>query len=218
MLDQQDTDPIGRIEACGVIAVLRRYPVDHASSIAAALVGAGLVSIEITLDSPGAVDLIRRLAQEVPGIVVGAGTVRTEAEVAAVADAGAVFVASPVTSPGVIRAARDRGLLTMPGAATPTEIAAAVELGADLVKVFPIGPLGGVDYLRSVLPPLGDPPVVVTGGVGVGNAADYLRAGARAVGVGGSVFGERSQPVDADALQRTVAGLLADLPSHGAGR
>jgi 2-dehydro-3-deoxyphosphogluconate aldolase/(4S)-4-hydroxy-2-oxoglutarate aldolase len=215
VLDQQDTDPVTRIEACGAIAVLRRYPAGHALSIADALVRAGLVCIEITLDSPEAVDVIARIAHAHPHALIGAGTVRTVDEVAVVAAAGAAFAASPVTSPPVVDAALAHGLVAMPGAATPTEIATAAGLGAQLVKVFPVRELGGPSYLRSVLPPLGAPAVVVTGGVTPDDAHEYVAAGARAVGVGGSVFGDRSAAVDADAVEATAGRLLSRLGTSG---
>lgn len=141
-------------------------------------------------------------------MLIGAGTVRTTGDVQLAAAAGASFIVSPMLSVSVVKAAADHDLICLPGASTPTEIWAALEAGADAVKVFPARELGGPAFLRAIGGPLGRPPLVPTGGVATGDAAAYLTAGALAVGVGGSVF-----PSDAlasgDTLQ--VGSLAAEL-------
>ena len=147
----------------------------------------GLTVLEITLTTPGALDAIRELAAE-GGAVVGAGTVLTPEDARAVADAGGLFAMSPVLDPVVVEESHRLGLLAVPGAGTATEILAARRTGARLVKVFPAGPLGGPDFLRKIRGPLPDIPLVPTSGPSIATFADYVAAGAVAVGVGSEVF------------------------------
>ena len=135
----------------------------------------GFGLIEITLDSDGALEAIRRH----PGAL--AGTVRTAAQVDAAVEAGAVAVVSPVFVPAVLERARELGVPAIPGALTPTEVEAAWRAGAALVKLFPAA-LGGPRYVRDLLAPLSDVPLIVTGGVDASNARAFLDAGAVAVG------------------------------------
>jgi len=171
-----------------VVGIIRGCPSAHVVSIGAAAADAGILTLEITLDSPDPIDSIRELAAALPHAVVGAGTVRTVNDVERVVAAGARFVVSPISSVLMIEAAAAHGVPVLPGAATPTEIWAALEAGAFAVKVFPARELGGPGYLGAIRGPLGSPPLIPTGGVGVANASDYMGAGALAVGVGGSVF------------------------------
>jgi 2-dehydro-3-deoxyphosphogluconate aldolase/(4S)-4-hydroxy-2-oxoglutarate aldolase len=122
----------------------------------------------------------------------------------AVAEAGGRFVMSPVFSPEVVRSAHRRGVLAVPGAATPTEILAARRAGASLVKVFPAGLLGGPDFLRTVRGPLPDVPLVPTSGPNVANVADYVAAGAVAVGMGREVFPPGFRLEDVEEAARRV--------------
>lgn len=152
-----------------------------------AAVRGGLKVLEITLTTPNALDVIAELSTE-PGIVVGGGTVLSAGDVRDVRRAGGRFVMSPVFDPGVVDEANLTDLLAVPGASTPTEILAAQRHGAPLVKVFPSGALGGPAYLRAVRGPLPAVPLVPTSGPTAETIADYLAAGAVAVGVGGEVF------------------------------
>lgn len=153
-----------------------------------AAVRGGLRVIEMTLTTPGALAAIETLAKEGEGIV-GAGTVLTPEDVRRVADAGARFAMSPVFHPEVVDEAHRLGLLAVPGAGTAAEILAAHRAGARLVKVFPSGPLGGPDFLRFVRGPLPDIPLVPTSGPSSATFADYVAAGAVAVGIGSEVIG-----------------------------
>jgi 2-dehydro-3-deoxyphosphogluconate aldolase / (4S)-4-hydroxy-2-oxoglutarate aldolase len=148
----------------------------------------GFKFIEITLDSPDALKMIGDVVRECPGLVVGAGTVHTRDEVKRIADVGGQFIVAPVISESVLRTAHELGLATFPGAATPTEIQTAIDLGATAVKVFPAQQLGGPGYLEAIRAPLRKPKLIPTGGVDSSNARQYLNAGAIAVGVGGSMF------------------------------
>jgi 2-dehydro-3-deoxyphosphogluconate aldolase/(4S)-4-hydroxy-2-oxoglutarate aldolase len=147
----------------------------------------GLRVLEVALTTPGAVDVIEELAPDAE-FVVGAGTVLTPEDVRRVARAGARFVMSPVFDRGVVDEAHLLGVLAVPGASTPAEILSAHRHGAALVKVFPSGALGGPDYLRALRGPLPDIPLVPTSGPTADTIADYVAAGAVAVGVGREVF------------------------------
>jgi 2-dehydro-3-deoxyphosphogluconate aldolase / (4S)-4-hydroxy-2-oxoglutarate aldolase len=152
-----------------------------------AAVRGGLRVIEMTLTTPGALGAIEALAEE-GACVVGAGTVLTVEDARRVADAGGRFAMSPVLDAGVVAEAHRRGMLAVPGAGTATEILQAHRTGARLVKVFPAGPLGGPEFLRTVRGPLPEIPLVPTSGPSAATAADYVAAGAVAIGVGREVF------------------------------
>jgi 2-dehydro-3-deoxyphosphogluconate aldolase/(4S)-4-hydroxy-2-oxoglutarate aldolase len=171
---------IDRIREERVVAVLRRVP--DVDAAIAQLRGAGIALVEITLDSDGALDAIRRHS----GCL--AGTVRTPADVDAAVDAGAVAVVSPTFVPAVVARAHELGVPAIPGALPPSEVEAAWQAGAALVKLFPAS-LGGARYVNDLLAPLADVPLIVTGGVGADNARAFLDAGAVAVGVGSSLAG-----------------------------
>ena len=174
----------------GLVAILRSRSGDRLAAACDALLDAGVRCLEITLNTPGALSVIGRLAGEArPGVEVGVGTVRRAVEVDAAADAGATFVVAPNTDLEVGRRAEQRGLGWFPGALTPTEIALAWDLGATAVKVFPTGSAGGPRYLREVRAPLDDVLLVPTGGVTVKDVPAYLQAGAVAVGMGSPLIG-----------------------------
>jgi 2-dehydro-3-deoxyphosphogluconate aldolase/(4S)-4-hydroxy-2-oxoglutarate aldolase len=179
------------ILASKLIVVLRLSAAAGLDEIAGALWRGGVVAIEVTMTTPGALEAIRRLSRAKPdGTLVGAGTVLDpEAAVAAVG-AGAEFAVSPVTDVGVIDACRRLGTLAVPGALTPTEILAAWHRGADIVKVFPATALGP-QYFRDLKGPLPGIRLMPTGGVGPANAKAFIDAGACAVAVGSSLVGPK---------------------------
>jgi len=168
----------------GVVVAVRLGPGAPLVDVCRALARGGLRVFELTLTTPGALDAIRALASD-ESLVVGGGTVLSPGDARRVADAGGCFAFSPVIDTGVIRQARKLGMVAVPGTATPTEALAAYNHDADLVKVFPAGPLGGADYIRKLRGPLPDIPLVPTSGPTADSLADYLDAGAVAVGVGG---------------------------------
>ena len=149
-----------RVLADGVFLCVRLGPGAPVVELCRAAASGGLHLLEITLTTPGALDAIRELSDE--GLLVGGGTVLSPHDARAVADAGGCFALSPVFDPDVVDEAHRLGLLAVPGASTPKEILAAHRYGADLVKVFPAGPLGGPDYVRAVRGPLPDVPLVPT--------------------------------------------------------
>lgn len=181
-----------RIKACGVIAVVRLNDLSNAAELSRALIAGGVSIIEFTLTNPNAARAITDARAAVGDAgVFGAGSVTTVGQVREVAKAGATFVVSPVSNSAVIEACRAEGLPVMPGAYTPTEIQAAWEQGAAAVKVFPARGLGA-DYIRDVKAPLPHLRLVPTGGITADNAEAYIRAGAMAVGVGGSLVSQQA--------------------------
>lgn len=203
----------------GLVAILRSRSGDRLDAVCDVLLDAGVRCLEVTMNTPGALTVIRRLAGEArPGIEVGLGTVRRVEEVEAAADTGATFVVAPTTDAAVGRRAAQLGLGWFPGALTPTEIAAAWDLGATAVKVFPAGVAGGPRYLREVRAPLDDVLLLPTGGVAVEDVPGYLAAGAVAVGMGGPLIG-RALDEDEDLArlaERAGAALDAVARARGA--
>jgi 2-dehydro-3-deoxyphosphogluconate aldolase / (4S)-4-hydroxy-2-oxoglutarate aldolase len=184
----------GQLAATRVVAILRAENADRAEAVADVLVEAGVRSLELTLTTRGALEVVERLAARLPDEVeVGAGTVLTAQEVDRSVDAGAVFVVSPTVEEEVIAAALRRGVASYPGAFTPTEIGGAWRAGASAVKLFPAGTLGP-GYLKAVRAPLPDIPLVPTGGIDAAAVGDWLRAGALAVGMGGPLIGDALEP------------------------
>ncbi|MDP8977863.1 MAG: bifunctional 4-hydroxy-2-oxoglutarate aldolase/2-dehydro-3-deoxy-phosphogluconate aldolase, partial [Actinomycetota bacterium] len=173
-----------------LIAVARGLPADRLEGIAEALRDAGVRALEVTLDSPGALEAVEALAShfDVRTLAIGAGTVRSREAAQAAIAAGAGYLVAPHTDEAVVAWAAGHGVPMTPGATTPTEVLRGWQAGAAAVKLFPAGPLGP-SYLKAVAGPLGDVPLIPTGGVSDANAADFLRAGAVAVGVGGSLLG-----------------------------
>jgi 2-dehydro-3-deoxyphosphogluconate aldolase/(4S)-4-hydroxy-2-oxoglutarate aldolase len=167
-------------------AILRHDDGEVAARAMAAAIAGGFRVVEVTLTTPGALELIRDTARR-PGVVVGAGTVLTTAEADAAVAHGARFLVSPIVDEVVIRRATELGVASIPGAHTPTELMTAHRAGAPLLKLFP-APAGGPAWLRSVLAPLPFLKIVPTNGVDQANAQDWLAAGAWALGFVASLF------------------------------
>jgi 2-dehydro-3-deoxyphosphogluconate aldolase / (4S)-4-hydroxy-2-oxoglutarate aldolase len=179
------TTAIDRIRAERVVAVLRR--VAEVDQVVEALVAGGIRIVEVTLDSDGALETIGRW-RGIRELTVLAGTVRTPADAEAAVTAGADACVAPALVPETVERCRQLGVPIVPGALTPSEIEAAQALGAQLIKLFP-GRLVGPGYVRDVLAPLAEVPLLVTGGVDFSNAREFIDAGAVAVGVGSALTG-----------------------------
>jgi 2-dehydro-3-deoxyphosphogluconate aldolase/(4S)-4-hydroxy-2-oxoglutarate aldolase len=174
-----------RIETVGIVPVIRAPTAELALRAAEAVLAGGISIFEITMTVPDAPAVIRALVARLGDrAVVGAGTVLDAEAAHACIDAGAAFVVSPGLDLGTVAAAHGRGVPMMPGALTPTEVIAAWKSGAEMVKIFPCGAVGGPKYLRALRGPLPDVKLLPTGGVNAENAADYIAAGAAALGVG----------------------------------
>jgi 2-dehydro-3-deoxyphosphogluconate aldolase/(4S)-4-hydroxy-2-oxoglutarate aldolase len=183
------------IERECAVAILRVEDAAQLVPVVDALAAGDVRAIEVTMTIPGALDVLPELTSRAFGrAVVGAGTVLDAETARLVILAGARFVVGPTFRPDIVQLCHRYDVAAIPGAYTPTEILAAWEAGADLVKLFPAGRLGPA-YLRDVLAPLPQLRLLPTGGVTADNAADFLAAGAVAVGLGGAL-------VDRDAVAR----------------
>ncbi|HEY5100100.1 MAG TPA: bifunctional 4-hydroxy-2-oxoglutarate aldolase/2-dehydro-3-deoxy-phosphogluconate aldolase [Gaiellaceae bacterium] len=156
-----------------VVPVLTADNADDAVRACEAILAGGLSSVEITFRTDAAVEAIRR-ASQLDGLIVGAGTVLSESQLAAAVDAGAQFAVAPSTNEAVVRAAHQFGIEVVPGAATPTEIDRARALGCHVVKIFPASTLGGPAFIKAVAAVFPDVEFVPTGGVNPENLGDYL--------------------------------------------
>ena len=194
-------EQLKRLVDSGIVAVIRTDDGDELVSICEALVKGGVVGVEITMTSPGATEAIAKAAKVLQGrAIIGAGSV-LDPETARIAMlAGADFIVSPVMNKNVIALCKRYGKIVIPGAFTPTEILAAWEAGADVVKVFPATKLGPT-FLKDVRGPLPQVKLTPTGGVDLNNLGDFLKAGAVFVGVGSALVNKRM------ILERDWAGL-----------
>ncbi len=194
-----------QIREAGVIAIVRGdFSPPQLVELAGAVLAGGVSALEITLNSTGALPAIRDLAQRFEGrLLLGAGTVLTEAAANDAIDAGSAFVVSPGLDAAVTRAVQARGILSMPGVFTPTEVQAALRLGCRLLKLFP-SEVAGPAHLRALRAPFHDVGFVPTGGVSVRNIADYARAGAAAVGVGGALVSSGATPAEVEMRARAL--------------
>src|SRR5580692_3830756 len=172
------------LQEIGLVPVLRAESVEKALALAEAIAAGGVTVLEITMTVPGAMQVMRKLAETRPDILIGAGTVLDPETARMCILEGAQFVVSPALNVKTIEMCHRYGVAVRPGALTPTEIVTAWEAGADVVKVFPASALGGAKYLKSVKAPLPQIEMIPTGGVSLATAAEFLEAGAFALGVG----------------------------------
>jgi 2-dehydro-3-deoxyphosphogluconate aldolase/(4S)-4-hydroxy-2-oxoglutarate aldolase len=177
---------VARLREEGVVAVIRGDSLEQARSTTRAAIAAGARAVEITYTVPDAATLIAELAGG--DCLVGAGTLTREWQLREAVDAGAVFAVSPVDPAWLVAAAHARGVLAVPGCATPQEVWTATERGARLVKIFPSGRLGGPSYLRDLRGPFPDVALMASGGVRPEQLDDYRAAGAACIGVNGQAF------------------------------
>ncbi|NQT81386.1 bifunctional 4-hydroxy-2-oxoglutarate aldolase/2-dehydro-3-deoxy-phosphogluconate aldolase [bacterium] len=172
---------------CGVIAVLRTDSPSQLVSTASALAKGGVRSVEVTMTTPGALDVVRDAVRELKEeAIIGVGSVLDAQTARAAILAGAEFVVSPILDPDMILLVNRYGKVVIPGAFTPTEILEAWEAGADAVKIFPAS-VGGPAYLKAIKGPLPQVKLVPTGGVSLETAADFIKAGAEMVAAGGKL-------------------------------
>ncbi len=181
------------IERVGLVPVLRAPSEDAGNALVEAMIAGGVTVIEVTMTVPGAVDLLRSLKKKYGSkVLLGSGTVTSAANAAATIEAGAEFVVSPSLHPDVIAKTKELGKVSIPGALTPTEVITAWNAGADYVKIFPCSAVGGASYLKALLAPFPHLQLIPTGGVTQQTAADFLKAGARALGVGADLVNAKA--------------------------
>ena len=172
-----------------VTVILRGYTYPQIRSVVKNLVGSSLRPVEITMNTPGALEAIEKISQEFgDSVMVGAGTVLTYEEAQASIGAGAAFLLSPtMLDKKILDLCKERNVISVPGAFSPTEIKKSFDDGADIVKVFPAARLGS-RYLSDIAAPLGKMPLMVVGGIGTANIAEYFQAGAAFAGIASGIF------------------------------
>ena len=184
--------------------MIRADSAEMATRAFSAIQNGGISVIEITMTVPGAIDIIKSLANRPDNkAIIGAGTVLDKQSAQACVSAGAQFIVTPILKLEVIEYCTRVGIAVMPGSLTPTEVFEAWTAGADLVKVFPASASGGASYIKALKAPLPQIPLVPTGGVSIETAADFIRAGAAALGVGGNL-------VDIEALGKDQDQVISD--------
>lgn len=197
-------DVLARIREVGLVPVVRAQSPDEAATAIDAIRAGGVPILEITMTVPGAVGLIESLSGRFGDeALVGAGTVLDPETARAVILAGARFVVSPSLNVETIALCQRYGIAVFPGALTPTEVVTAWQAGADMVKVFPAGNVGGASYIKALKAPLPQVELIPTGGVSLKTAADFIKAGASALGVGADL-------VDLKAVREGRAGELTE--------
>ncbi len=193
-----------KVAEVGLLPVVRAQSADEAMQVIDAIREGGVPVLEITMTVPGAIgvmeQVVRRFGSEV---IVGAGTVLDAETARACILAGAQFVVSPALNLDTVAICRRYGIAVLPGALTPTEVVTAWTAGADVVKVFPCGALGGASYIKSLKAPLPQIEMIPTGGVSVKTAADFIKAGSLALGVGADL-------VDTKAIREGNAKLVTE--------
>jgi 2-dehydro-3-deoxyphosphogluconate aldolase/(4S)-4-hydroxy-2-oxoglutarate aldolase len=181
-----------RLTDSGLVAVIRRPKAEQIAFIAEALVNGGVGALEITVDTPGVFRMIEQLKQEFgQRVLVGAGTVLDAATAKTAIEAGSDFIFSPTLDEKTIEMTIRYGKISIPGVMTPTEIVKAYQAGADILKVFPASSLGP-NYFRELRGPLGHIPAMPTGGVSLDNVEQFIKNGAVAVGVGGTLINKEA--------------------------
>jgi 2-dehydro-3-deoxyphosphogluconate aldolase/(4S)-4-hydroxy-2-oxoglutarate aldolase len=173
------------LERAALIPVLRAGSIQAGHALVDAMMVGGVTVVEVTMTVPNALTLLRELKRRHgDNLLLGSGTVTDAVQAEATIDEGAEFVVSPSLHLDVIAKTKELGRISIPGALTPTEVITAWRAGADYVKIFPCSAMGGASYLKSLLAPFPELKLIPTGGVTLQTAADFLKAGARALGVG----------------------------------
>jgi 2-dehydro-3-deoxyphosphogluconate aldolase/(4S)-4-hydroxy-2-oxoglutarate aldolase len=173
-----------RLMEIGIIPAIRTSSADDARFAAETILHAGIPIVEITMTVPGALEVIAEIADSMPGLIIGAGTVFEVTMAQRCMQAGAQFLTSPGLDMKIVEFALKHDLLAMPGALTPTEITRAWQAGADFIKVFPCAQVGGASYIHALKAPFAEVSLVAAGGVNQQTVAEFILAGAAAVGVG----------------------------------
>ena len=183
-----DQSWLGLLKQHKVIAVIRSPQESLGLKMAQAVAAGGISLIEITWNSQNPGDLITKLRSQLPDCTIGAGTILNPSQLDEAIASQAQFIFSPHTNPLLIQGAISAGVPMVPGALSPTEIVTAWQAGASCVKVFPSQAVGGANYIKSLQGPLGQIPLIPTGGITLTNASEFLAAGAIAVGLSSKLF------------------------------
>jgi len=194
-----------RIEEIGIIPAIRVATPEDARFAAEVVNRSGIPIAEITMTVPGALDVIAHLAKSLPEMVVGAGTVLDIETARRCLEAGAMFLTSTGLVPEVVEFALKNDIVVFPGAMTPTDVIAAWKMGADFVKIYPCGPLGGPRYIRALKLPFPQVPLIATGGVNQRTAGDFILNGATALGIGSDLINPEGLPLMMEQQIRELA-------------
>jgi len=193
-----------RIREIAIIPAIRVLSGDDAHFAAEAVMHGGIPIVEITMTVPGALELMAHLIHSDPKVIVGAGSVLDTKTARLCVGAGASFITSPSFNPAIVEFAAKEGVAVLPGALTPTEVVAAWSAGADLIKVFPCGPVGGDRYIKAMHASLPEVPLIAAGGVNQQNASSFILSGATALGIG-------TELIPTEAIQRRQSKRIMEL-------
>jgi 2-dehydro-3-deoxyphosphogluconate aldolase / (4S)-4-hydroxy-2-oxoglutarate aldolase len=177
-----------RIEEIGIVPAVRLYSAEDARFATEAVSHGGIPIVEITMTVPGAIEVISELAKHSPELIVGAGTLFDTETARRCLDAGATFLTSPGLDLGIVEFAHKHNVVVLAGALTPTEVTMAWKAGSDFVKVFPCAQVGGDTYIKALKRPFPQVGLIAAGGVNQKTAANFILAGASAIGVGGELI------------------------------
>lgn len=212
-LTEQRTDILNKIIESQLVAIIRLAQQSEVEPVIKCLVEGGITVLEITANTPGYCEEIKKARANFPNILVGAGTViNTERALLAI-EAGAQFLVTPNTEKTIVQLAHAKGIPVLMGALTPTDIAQAINYNADLIKVFPAGSLG-LKYFKDLQGPFSDIPLLPVGGVNIDNIQDWFAAGATGVGVGNDLTSAVTTPEQQKELVTLVRAYLAKLPKN----
>lgn len=193
-----------RIREIAIVPAIRAASGPDAHFAAEAVTRGGIPIVEITMTIPGAVELMAHLVRSNPKVIVGAGTVLDTDTARLCVDAGVSFVTAPSLDPAVLEFAAKEKIVAIPGALTPTEVVMAWRAGADFIKVFPCGPVGGDRYIKALHASLPQVPLIAAGGVNQQTAANFILSGATAIGIG-------TELVPTEAIQRRQSQRIHEL-------
>jgi 2-dehydro-3-deoxyphosphogluconate aldolase/(4S)-4-hydroxy-2-oxoglutarate aldolase len=209
-----EVTPGRRIFETGIVAIIRGIEAHVCNEVVTALAAGGVETIEITANTPGAIEMIRQVSDEVDDIIIGAGTVLDSETARAVQLAGAEFVVTPAVNTDVIETCNRYGTPIATGVLTPTEAVKATEAGADFCKLFPASTVGP-GHVSAINGPLPQVPVIPAGGISLDNATAFFEAGAVALGVGSAIVDKEA--IDAsefDVLTETASEFVALAEEH----
>jgi 2-dehydro-3-deoxyphosphogluconate aldolase/(4S)-4-hydroxy-2-oxoglutarate aldolase len=181
-----------RIKEIGIIPAIRVSSTEDALFAAESVASGGIPIVELTMTVPGAIDVISHLVRSAPQLIVGAGTVWDTETARRCLDAGAQFLTSTGLDLQTVEFAHQQNIVVIPGALTPTEVMMAWKAGVDFVKIFPCAQLGGPAYIKTLKSPFPQVPLIASGGVNQQNVADFILAGATAVGVGAHLIPKKA--------------------------
>jgi 2-dehydro-3-deoxyphosphogluconate aldolase / (4S)-4-hydroxy-2-oxoglutarate aldolase len=186
---------LGELISRRIVAIVRHVQLEHLDTLLAALTAGGVSAVEFTFTGEDPIPALEQARVSHPEVIYGTGTIRTVAQLDAAIAAGSRFGVSPHLDADLVRAARSRAFVYIPGVLSPSELASALALGCEAVKVFPIG-VSGPGYVGDLLTVFPEAQLMVSGGVGVADAQRYLDAGARIVGLGGALTGSGGSAPD----------------------